>query len=140
MIFDPFKKVVYLHRLKKDNSIVYVGHGGPARPFRKKQRKNKKHVELLHTNDYLVEIVAHNLEFKEAQELEWFLIEEIGLDNLYNQEIKPSFDQSYNSIKVINSKGEVFDNLKIASKAYGYSRYQTFTDHFREGKLDLKKI
>jgi hypothetical protein len=77
--------VVYLHRKPVDGSIFYVGIGNKeGRAYRCSGRSAHW------TNTYKkygrnVEIVASEISREQANELEEFLIEEIGIDNLCNK-------------------------------------------------------
>lgn len=63
----------YLH-LNENNRPIYVGKGKGSRAYEKRNYKEP----------YTVRIVHDNISEKQALEFEEFLIQEIGIDNLYN--------------------------------------------------------
>ena len=63
----------YVH-FNKNNKPIYVGKGRKDRAYSKRQ----------YGEEYTVKIIDKNLTEDTALELEEFLIEQIGLDNLYN--------------------------------------------------------
>jgi hypothetical protein len=64
----------YLH-YGKDNIPIYVGKGTNDRAYNKRD----------YDEPYTVRIVHNNISEVQALEFEQFLIEEIGIDNLYNK-------------------------------------------------------
>lgn len=64
----------YLH-LNKDNKPIYVGKGKGDRAYQKRP----------YGEEYTVKIVHDKLSEFQALEFEEFLIQEIGIDNLYNK-------------------------------------------------------
>ena len=63
----------YTYAHIRDNKPIYIGKGKGGRAYSKRKYDN-----------YSVKIVANNLSEETALELEEFLIQEIGIDNLYN--------------------------------------------------------
>lgn len=77
--------VVYLHRKPMDGSIFYVGIGNKeGRAYRCSER-NAHWTNTYKKYGRNVEIVASGISREQANELEEFLIEEIGIDNLCNK-------------------------------------------------------
>ena len=64
----------YLH-YGKDNIPIYVGKGSNDRAYKKRD----------YEEPYTVKIVHDNISEAQALEFEEFLIQEIGIDNLYNK-------------------------------------------------------
>lgn len=64
----------YLH-YGKDNKPIYVGKGTNDRAYTKRD----------YGEPYTVKIVHNNISEKQALEFEEFLIQEIGINNLYNK-------------------------------------------------------
>ena len=64
----------YLH-YGKDNKPIYVGKGTSDRAYAKRD----------YGEPYTVKIVHDNISESQALEFEEFLIQEIGIDNLYNK-------------------------------------------------------
>jgi len=77
-------KVVYRHRRNDNDEIFYIGMGKPSRPFEKFNRKNNHWNNIVNKYDYSIEILASDLSKEYACELEMFLIQEYGLENLTN--------------------------------------------------------
>lgn len=70
-----FDKCVYLHK-DKDDIVRYVGHGNKDRPFEvSKTKRSKKWYSVFEDYKPTVEIVADNLSYDAAIELEIALIE-----------------------------------------------------------------
>mgnify|MGYP003659415438 CR=1 FL=1 len=75
-------KVVYIHRKLTDSTIFYVGIGNPSRAYREYGRSSywkntvKKH-------GYNVEVILKDLQWKEACEIEMYLIEKLGRKDLF---------------------------------------------------------
>lgn len=76
-------KVVYIHRRKDNNSIFYVGMGFLDRSKDKINRS--KEWKEISKDGYNIDVVAKDLTRKDAVELESFIIDEIGLENLVNK-------------------------------------------------------
>ena len=75
---------VYLHRKPCDNSIYYVGISKfKHRPYQVSAR-SEQWTRTYNKYGRIVDIVASDISYEQAKELEIFLIEEIGLDNLCN--------------------------------------------------------
>jgi hypothetical protein len=72
-----FDKCVYRHITKDNNTVFYVGMGNNSRPYTKTKRSSywKKIVDK---HGYYVEVLAENLSFEDAIELEIFLISLYG--------------------------------------------------------------
>ncbi|BAQ92839.1 hypothetical protein [uncultured Mediterranean phage uvMED] len=78
-------EIVYLHRRRDDNSIFYVGRGSNrGRAYDEGRGRNKEWLEIVNDVYFDVFIVAHGLSKDYSCELEEFIIETIGLENLTN--------------------------------------------------------
>jgi hypothetical protein len=76
-------KVVYRHRRIDTNEIFYIGMGYLKRAYAKDSNKrNQIWNRIINKTDYKVEIVAENLTWEEACELEILLISKYGRINL----------------------------------------------------------
>jgi hypothetical protein len=64
----------YIH-YNADNKPIYVGKGKGLRAYQKRQ----------YDEPYTVKIIDKNIPEEQALEFEQFLIEEIGINNLYNK-------------------------------------------------------
>jgi hypothetical protein len=77
--------VVYLHRKPVDGSIFYVGIGNKEKRALHFYGRNAHWTNTYNKYGASVEIVANVATREFANELEEFLIEEIGIDNLCNK-------------------------------------------------------
>lgn len=76
--------IVYAHRRKDNGKIFYIGMGVSKARANNRSTRNRYWKKVERQYGVEVDILAENLSVKEAEELEMFLIEEIGLDNLTN--------------------------------------------------------
>jgi len=76
--------VVYLHRKEHDNSIYYVGIGNNKDRAKVIKGRSEHWTRVFNKYGRSVDIVANNISLENAKELEIFLIQEIGIDNLCN--------------------------------------------------------
>ena len=74
-------KVVYIHRKLSDSTIFYVGIGNYKRPY-KKEGRNSHWKNTINKHGYYVEIILKGLEWKEACEIEIYLIKKFGRRDL----------------------------------------------------------
>lgn len=74
---------VYRHRRLDNYKIFYIGIGSLKRS-KTKSGRNNYWKNITNKTDYIVEIVAKNLSLIDAFELEIFLIEQYGKENLCN--------------------------------------------------------
>ena len=74
-------KVVYIHRKLSDSTIFYVGIGSEDRPYRKSGRSSLWN-STVNKNGYYVEVILEGLEWKEACEIETYLIKQFGRKDL----------------------------------------------------------
>jgi len=70
-------KVVYAHKRKSDDQTFYIGIGEPSRPYYVHARSNFWN-NYTNKHDWYVEILAENLKWDEACEMEIKLIEKYG--------------------------------------------------------------
>jgi len=73
--------IVYRHRRLDTNQIFYVGIGNDKRPYDINNR-SKFWKRIINKTDYRIEILAKNLSWEDACELECLLIKEYGRTNL----------------------------------------------------------
>ena len=72
-----FDKCVYRHITKDNNTVFYVGMGNNSRPYTKTKRSSYWK-NIVDKHGYYVEVLADNLSFEDAIELEVFLISLYG--------------------------------------------------------------
>jgi len=76
--------LVYIHMKPNTRDIYYVGIGiDPKRPYRRTKR-NPYWTRTYNKYGLVVDIVAKDISLEEAKEMEKFLIDSIGIDNLCN--------------------------------------------------------
>jgi len=97
----------YLH-LNKDNKPIYVGKGKGSRAYDKRP----------YGEEYTVKIVHDKLSESQALEFEEFLIQEIGIDNLYNIKKKGNPSAVLTYINYDNMKAELrrLQNLPVRER------------------------
>ena len=76
--------VVYRHRRLDDNSIFYIGIGKEKNRAYQLRSRNSLWKNIVLKTDYQVEIIAENINYDEAKELEIFLIILYGRRDLNN--------------------------------------------------------
>ena len=86
----------YLH-LNKNNKPIYVGKGKGNRAYEKRN----------YPEPYTVKIVHDNISESQALEFEEFLIQEIGIDKLYNKRTKGNISGYSICIDYDNTKQEL---------------------------------
>jgi len=76
--------IVYRHRRIDTNEIFYIGIGkNKSRAYQKsKSKRSTFWLNIVNKTDYQVEIIAEELTWEEACELEIFLINEYGRKDL----------------------------------------------------------
>ena len=94
----------YLH-YGKDNKPIYVGKGTSDRAYAKRD----------YGESYTVKIVHDNISEAQALEFEEFLIQEIGIDNLYNK-YKKGVISGKGSRQLIVNYHNLPRQIKIMSK------------------------
>lgn len=75
---------VYVHRKKSNDKVFYVGKGKGNR-YKSVSGRNNYWRNTANKHGWYYDIVYNNLLEEEALELEEFMIQEIGLDNLCNR-------------------------------------------------------
>lgn len=76
--------LVYAHRRKDNGEIFYIGMGVCEKRANNFSSRNRYWKSVERQYGAYVDVLATNLSVKDAEELEMFLIEEIGIDNLTN--------------------------------------------------------
>jgi hypothetical protein len=76
--------IVYRHRRLDTNKIFYIGIGKEEKRAYKKDGRNSYWNNIINKTDYNIEIIAKNIDWETACELEIFLISEYGIKNLSN--------------------------------------------------------
>ena len=77
MSLTQLNKVVYRHRKLDDGQIFYVGIGTKKRPYTKDKRSSFWN-NIVKKHGYQVEVLAENISFEDAQDIERLLIKEYG--------------------------------------------------------------
>lgn len=135
---------VYLHRKETNKEIFYVGKGSGKRYTSVSSRSNFWK-NIVKKYGLLIEVVDSNLPEDQAFELEMFLIEFIGCDNLCNLtkggEGVSGLKHTASSIeKMSNSKrGKVIKEntrLKISDSLKGKRKSNLTIDRIRTSRLD----
>lgn len=94
----------YIH-YNKDNKPIYVGKGKGKRAYQKRN----------YGEPYTVKIVHDNISEEQALEFEEFLIDIIGIDNLYNRLRKGAISAYSYHIDYDNSKEELKRILSLST-------------------------
>ena len=76
--------IVYRHRRLDTNKIFYIGIGKEEKRAYRKDGRNSHWKNIVNKTDYATEIIATDLDWNIACELEIFLISEYGIKNLSN--------------------------------------------------------
>jgi hypothetical protein len=76
--------IVYRHRRLDTNKIFYIGIGKEERRAYRKDGRNSYWNNIINKTDYNIEIIAKDIDWETACELEIFLISEYGIKNLSN--------------------------------------------------------
>jgi hypothetical protein len=76
--------IVYRHRRLDNNTIFYIGIGVNEKRAYQKRSRNSLWQNIVLKTDYKVEIIAENINYEEAKELEIFLISLYGRRDLNN--------------------------------------------------------
>jgi hypothetical protein len=76
--------IVYRHRRLDDNSIFYIGIGVDEKRAFQLRSRNQLWKNIVLKTDYKVEIIAENIDYDKAKELEIFLISIYGRRDLKN--------------------------------------------------------
>ena len=76
--------IVYAHRRKDNGEIFYIGMGVCEKRANTFSKRNRYWNDVYNKFGVYVDVLATNLSLEDAEELEMFLIEEIGINNLTN--------------------------------------------------------
>jgi hypothetical protein len=76
--------IVYAHRRKDNGEVFYIGMGVCEKRANKFSGRNRYWNFIKEQYGAYVDVLATDLSVEDAEELEMFLIEEIGIDNLTN--------------------------------------------------------
>jgi len=95
----------YLH-LNADNKPIYVGKG----------KKDRAYAKRNYPESYTVKIVHDKISETQALEFEEFLIQEIGIDNLYNKYQKGCLSSNLYYIDYGHFKDEIKRIAKLPPK------------------------
>jgi hypothetical protein len=76
--------IVYLHRKEYDNSIYYVGIGNKESRAYNKTDRNIHWKRVYKKYGLIVDIVAKDIDLNQAKEIEKFMINSLGVENLCN--------------------------------------------------------
>lgn len=76
--------IVYRHRRLDTNKVFYIGIGKEEKRAYRKDGRNNYWNNIINKTDYNIEIIAKDIDWEIACELEIFLISEYGIKNLSN--------------------------------------------------------
>jgi hypothetical protein len=76
--------IVYAHRRKDNGEIFYIGMGVCEKRANRFSKRNRYWNDIYNEFGAYVDVLATDLSVEDAEELEMFLIQEIGIDNLTN--------------------------------------------------------
>ena len=76
--------IVYAHKRKDNGEVFYIGMGVCEKRANKFSGRNRYWNFIKEQYGAYVDVLATDLSVEDAEELEMFLIEEIGIDNLTN--------------------------------------------------------
>jgi hypothetical protein len=79
-----YMAIVYRHRRLDNNSIFYIGIGVDEKRAFQLRSRNQLWKNIVLKTDYKVEIIAENIDYNKAKELEIFLISLYGRRDLKN--------------------------------------------------------
>ena len=85
---------VYLHKKKEDDKVFYVGKGIGIR-YKKTSGRSSYWNNITLNNEWYSVIIKDNLTEEDSLELESFIIENIGLENLSNKNYFKSNEDGY---------------------------------------------
>lgn len=136
--------VVYLHRKEYDNSIYYVGIGNNEKRAKEIRGRSEYWTRIFKKYGRNVDIVANNIPLEDAKELEVFLIQQIGIDNLCNHTLGGEgffggkhTEETKRKISEAN-KGRIISPetiKKIVAKTKGHPNYNL--SHTEEAKAKI---
>jgi len=136
--------VVYLHRKEYNNSIYYVGIGNNENRAKEIRGRNQHWKRVFDKYGRNIDIVANNIPLEDAKELEIFLIQQIGIDNLCNHTLggEGFFGGKHTEetkIKISKAnKGRIISPetiKKIVAKTKGHPNYNL--SHTEEAKAKI---
>ena len=138
-------KVVYVHRKKSNGEIYYVGMGSRKRALHK-HRKNKHWRNITDKHGCEVDILYEGLTTEDAYELEEFIIETIGLDNLTNRTsggdgCRPShlFESGWDTWNELVSNGDK-QHPSIGTKWSAERRAQTMKNRTNNRSVNFRGV
>ena len=121
--------IVYVHRKPVDDSIFYVGIGNEEYRANRCSGRNDHWTNTYNKYGRNVEIVMSNISRDLANELEEFLIQEIGIDNLCNKTLG---GDGFKSFHTEESKAKMSESQK--GKWLGKKRSEYFCQRTKESK------
>jgi hypothetical protein len=138
--------IVYLHRKEYDNSIYYVGIGNNEKRAKEIRGRSEYWTRIFKKYGRNIDIVANNIPLEDAKELEMFLIQQIGIDNLCNHTLggEGFFGGKHTKetkLKIsIANKGKELSNetkFKISQKLKGHKNYNLSHSEETKQKISL---
>lgn len=102
--------IVYRHRRLDTNKIFYIGIGKEEKRAYRKDGRNAYWNNIINKTDYNIEIIAKDIDWETACELEIFLISEYGIKNLSN--ITLGGDGNLGNLHSIETKRILSEKLK----------------------------
>ena len=107
-------RVVYLHRNQRNGDIFYVGQGANRGRAYEEYNRVPEWNKIVDKDYFDVEIVAHEISKDDANELEEFLIEVIGIENITNRTLGGDGTKGYRHTKA--TKKKIADAVKKRPK------------------------
>jgi hypothetical protein len=147
-----FNKYLYRHRRLDNNEIFYVGigTGNNLKRANNKSTRNNLWKKIVNKTKYNIEIIATNLSFEDAKELEIFLIQLYGRKDLKTGNLsnmtdggKGALNMSLDRKKKLSnfSKNRIWSNeskKKLSNSKKGVPLSDFHKEQCRKGKLGTK--
>ena len=138
-------KVVYRHRRLDNNEIFYIGIGSIKRSKDRGKRRNEYWNNIVNKTEYKIEIIAEDLNWDTACELEILLIQEYGLNNLSNLTLGGEGYLGYSHTKEFKTKLSKLNSERIWSeesrnKMSNSKKGTIMSDNFKKQMSERFKI
>ena len=130
--------IVYIHRKKTNNSVFYIGISTDKKRAYSKSSRNPYWKNIINKHDYIVDIIEKDINIETAKELEIFLIEIIGIDNLANITLGGESGNGLHHSEEAKRKISLANKGKIISEEQKKSISKTLMGHFVSEKTREK--
>lgn len=125
--------IVYRHRRNDSNQVFYIGIGKEEKRAYSNKSRNTHWKGIVNKHGYSVEIIANDLSWEEACELEIFLISEYGRNDLG---LGPLVNMTDGGEGIINQVISDETRLKISECKKGVKR----SDEVKQRISELSKL